>query len=308
MQTRPALPFDRLSPSLQGIAWLALSGIVFALLNTLLRHLTLELPPFQTVCLRYASGGLVLLPFVLHAGPRAYRPNRLAGQFFRGAAHTSGMLLWFTALPHLTLADTTAIGFTAPIFVMLGGAFVFHERMVWTRWVSALVGFAGVMVVVGPNLSGTGGTYQLAMLGSAPLFATSQLIAKALTRRDRSEVIVLWQCLTICLFSAPLAIWQWTTPSLVQCGWFLVSGVLGTTAHYCATQAYRVADVSATQPVRFFDLIWATIMGLLVFGNVPTATTLLGGLVIFAATTWTARREARGAAALARGKAYRRAA
>jgi drug/metabolite transporter (DMT)-like permease len=68
--------------------------------------------------------------------------------------------------------------------------------------------------------------------------------------------------------------------------------VLGSCAHYCATQAFRVADVSATQPVRFLDLIWATLMGFLVFGDVPTTATLLGGLVIFAATTWVARREA----------------
>ena len=291
MVPRPRLA--HLPPSVQGIAWLALSGLVFGLLNTLLRYLTLELPPFQTVCLRYLSGAFVLLPFVLRAGVHAYRPNGLAGQFWRGAVHTSGMLLWFTALPHLTLADTTAIGFTAPIFVMLGGMLVFGETMVWTRWISALIGFLGVLIVVAPNLSGAGGVFQLAMLASAPLFATSQLIAKALTRRDRTEVIVLWQSLTISLFSAPLAIWQWVTPTLAQCGWFLISGVLGTAAHYCATQAYRVADVSATQPVRFFDLIWATVMGLLVFGNVPTATTLLGGLVIFLATTWTARREAR---------------
>ncbi len=275
---------------------MALSGAIFAVLNTVLRHITLELPSVEAQCLRYVSGALVLLPFVLRAGLRAYSPNGLIGQLWRGAAHTSGMLLWFNALPHLTLADTTAIGFTGPVFVMLGGVLLFGERMIWARWVSAAVGFVGVIIVVGPNLSGSGGIYHLAMLASAPLFAASQLITKALTRRDRTEVIVLWQCLTISLFSLPLAVWQWVTPNLTQCGWFLASGILGSAAHYSATQAYRVADVSATQPVRFLDLIWASLMGLLVFGNVPTATTLLGGLVIFLATSWAARREARGRA------------
>jgi drug/metabolite transporter (DMT)-like permease len=287
-------PLRRLPPTLQGIGWMVLSGLWFGVLNALLRIITQHVPPVETQFLRYLSGALVMLPFVLRAGFRAYSPNGLMGQLWRGAAHTSGMLLWFTALPHLTLADTTAIGFTGPIFVMLGGVLLFHERMVWARWVSAAIGFCGVMIVVAPNLSTHSGTYQLVMLGSAPLFAVSQLITKALTRRDRTEVIVVWQCLTISLFSLPLALWQWHTPTLGQCGLFLLSGVLGSAGHYCATQAYRVADLSATQPVRFLDLVWSVTMGFLVWGDLPTSTTLLGGLVIFLATSWVAQREARG--------------
>lgn len=282
----------QLPPPVQGIALMVASGVVFGMLNTLLRVLTLQLPPIETQFLRYLCGAVVMLPFILRAGLRAYNPNGLLGQLWRGAAHTSGMLFWFTALPHLTLADTTVIGFTGPIFVMLGGALLFHERMVGARWLAAAIGFTGVMIVVLPHLSGGGGVYQLVMLGSAPLFAASQLITKALTKRDRTEVIVVWQCLTISLFSLPLALWQWQTPTMAQGGLFLLAGVLGSTAHFCATQAYRVADLSVTQPVRFLDLVWSVLMGLLVWGDWPTATTLLGGLVIFASTSWLVRREA----------------
>jgi drug/metabolite transporter (DMT)-like permease len=291
---RAALPVPALllRPVVQGMAWMVLSGAIFGVLNALLRVITLQLPPIEAQFLRYVSGAVVMLPFILRVGFRAYHPKGLAGQLWRGAAHTSGMLLWFMALPHLPLADTTAIGFTGPIFVMVGAVLVFHEPMLWRRWVSAFIGFGGVLVVVWPKLSGSSGFYDLVMLGSAPLFAASQLITKALTRRDRPEVIVVWQCLTISLFSFPLALLHWVWPSAVQYGWFLVAGVLGSCAHYCSTQAFRVADVSATQPVRFLDLIWATLMGFLVFGDVPTSSTLMGGLVIFAATTWVARREA----------------
>lgn len=293
------VPAILLRPSMQGMAWMVLSGAVFGVLNALLRVITQQLPPIEAQFLRYLSGALVMLPFILRVGFRAYNPNGLMGQLWRGAAHTSGMLLWFMALPHLPLADTTAIGFTGPIFVMIGAVLVFREPMLWTRWLSALIGFGGVLIVVWPKLSGSSGFYDLVMLGSAPLFAASQLITKALTRRDRPEVIVVWQCITISLFSFPLAILHWQWPNAMQCIWFLAAGVLGSCAHYCATQAYRVADVSATQPVRFLDLIWATLMGYLVFGDLPTSSTLLGGLVIFLATTWAARREAGGRSVLA---------
>ena len=282
-------------PDLQGMVWMLLSGALFALLNALLRLITLQLPPIEAQCLRYVAGALVMSPFILRAGLRAYNPNGLGGQLWRGAAHTAGMLLWFTALPHLTLADTTAIGFTGPIFVMLGGVLWLGERLIWARFLSAAIGFLGVLIVVAPKLSGNGGFYQLVMLASAPLFAVSQLITKALTRRDRTEVIVVWQCLTIALFSAPIAAWQWQTPTLLQCGWFLGAGLLGSAAHYSLTQAFRLAEVSATQPLRFFDLLWSTLMGLAVWGDVPTTSTLVGGVVICFATTWVARREARNA-------------
>jgi drug/metabolite transporter (DMT)-like permease len=297
LSSRPAylpIPTILLRPAVQGIAWMVLSGIIFGVLNALLRVVTLQLPPIEAQFLRYVSGALVMLPFILRVGFRAYHPNGLMGQLWRGAAHTSGMLLWFMALPHLPLADTTAIGFTGPIFVMIGAVLFFREPMLCSRWAAALIGFGGVLVVVWPKLSGSNGFYDLVMLGSAPLFAASQLITKALTKRDRTEVIVVWQCLTISLFSFPLAMLQWVWPTPAQYLMFLAAGVLGSCAHYAATQAFRVADVSATQPVRFLDLIWATLMGYLVFGDLPTRATLLGGLVIFSATMWVTRREARG--------------
>ena len=310
MPMRAALPLPAmlLRPAVQGMAWMILSGAIFGVLNSILRIITLQLPPVEAQFLRYVAGAIVMLPVILRIGVRAFRPNGLVGQLWRGVAHTGGMMMWFMALPHLPLAETTAIGFTGPIFVMFGAVLCFGERMLWTRWASALIGFGGVLIVVWPKLSGSAGFYSLVMVASAPLFAASQLITKALTRRDRTEVIVVWQCLTISLFSFPLAMWQWVWPSPVQCAWFLAAGVLGSCAHYCATQAFRVADVSATQPVRFLDLIWAALMGFLVFGDVPTGATLLGGLVIFAATMWIAQREARPAVSVASASVVRRAA
>jgi drug/metabolite transporter (DMT)-like permease len=273
------------------IAWTIAAGIAFALLNTLLRVVALRMPPLEVQFLRYFSGLIVMSPFIFRVGVKAYNPKGLTGQLWRGAVHTAGMVLWYMALPHLTLADTTAIGFTGPIFVMVGAALAFGERMYWERWLSAAIGFAGVLIVVGPKMTASGGIYELIMLGSSPLFAASALITKALTKRDKTEVIVVWQCIAISLFTLPLAIPRWEWPTAVQWAIFLSAGVLGSIAHYCATSALREADASATQGVKFLDLIWMTTMGFLVFGDTPTVSTLIGGVVIAGATTWIARRE-----------------
>jgi drug/metabolite transporter (DMT)-like permease len=285
--------FERFGPTLRGMLFTIMSGLIFTVLNTIMRVLALELDPFEAQFLRYAFGLVVMAPLILRTGLGNFRPNGIGGQLWRGIVHTVGLLLWFAALPRIPLADTTAIGFTAPIFIMIGAVLVLRERMVWVRWVAAFVGFIGVLIVVAPKLSGAGGSYNLVMLAASPMFAASFLITKALTRRDRPAVIVVWQALTVSIFSFPLALIHWTWPDPLQWGWFVVCGVLGSAGHFCLTHAFKVADISATQSVKFLDLIWAAIMGYMVFGDSPSQSTIVGGLVIFAATVWIAHREAR---------------
>ena len=280
--------------TLLGMGWMALAGMLFCILNAIARHLTQEMDPFQTQFLRYLAGLVVLLPFMLRTGLAAWRPHDLPGQSWRGMIHTAGLLLWFWALPHVPLADLTAIGFTGPIFIMAGAVLFLGEPMVRARWVAAGIGFLGVMVVVAPQFTGTGGGFwTLVMLASSPLFAASFLITKALTRRDRPEVIVAWQAITVAAFTLPFAIPGWTWPTAEQWGWYLMTGLLGSTGHWCLTEAFRIADISATQPIKFLDMVWAATLGWLIFAEVPATTTFAGAAIIFVTTTWIARREAR---------------
>lgn len=284
---------SRLDPTVRGLLWSTSAGLLFVVLNTLMRVLSIRLEPFQTQFLRYVFGLAVLLPMVAHGGLAAYKPRNIRGQFLRGGVHTAGLCLWFLAIPHITIADTTAIGFTGPIFIMLGAALVFKEVMRWERWVAAAIGFAGVLIVVAPKLSAGGGVYTLVMLASSPIFAASFLITKALTRYERAGVIVLWQAITVAILSMPLALPHWQWPNAWEWIGFLACGILGSAGHYCLTRSYAVADISATQSVKFLDLVWATLLGWLVFNDTTSNTTILGGTVIFASTLWIARREAR---------------
>jgi drug/metabolite transporter (DMT)-like permease len=287
---------ERLDPTVRGLIWSMGAGLSFVVLNTLMRGLTLQLDPFQTQFLRYVFGLAVMLPLVARSGMAAYRPRDIRGQFVRGAVHTFGLCLWFVAIPHITLADTTAIGFTGPIFIMIGAAWLLGERMRWERWVAALIGLAGVLIVVAPKLTGSGGLYTLLMLSSAPVFAASFLITKGLTRYERASVIVVWQSITVAVFSLPLALLAWQAPTPGQWFTFLVCGLLGSLGHYFLARSYTVADISATQSVKFLDLVWASLLGWLVFADTPSQSTLIGGVVICASTLWIARREARRAA------------
>jgi drug/metabolite transporter (DMT)-like permease len=297
LQRRIALTghrLGRLDPVVKGLLWSASAGLVFSVLNALMRALAQQLDPFLAQFLRYLFGLLVLLPLLWRHGLAAYQPKNVGGQFLRGGFHTLGLMLWFAALPHIPLADMTAIGFTGPIFIMIGAYIFFKEPMRWERWLAAGIGFTGVLIVVGPKLSGSGGFYNLVMLASAPMFAASFLLTKGLTRYETTGTIMVWQALTVTIFSMPLAMlaWQWPTP--LQWAGFVLTGILGSLGHYCLTRSFQVADISSTQSVKFLDLVWASLIGWIIFADVPSSSTLIGGVVICAATIWIAGRESRG--------------
>ncbi|GAB3489062.1 DMT family transporter [Curvibacter fontanus] len=283
----------RLDPTVQGLLWSTAAGLCFVMLNTMTRYLTTQIPPLQSQFLRYLCGVIVLLPLVLRGGLAAWMPKNIVGQFQRGLVHTTGLAIWFTAIPHISLSDTTAMGFTTPIFIMIGAWLFLREPMRWERWLAAGIGFAGVIIVVGPNLTGAGGWWNLVMLSTAPMFAASFLISKALTRYEPAGVIVLWQSITVTLLSLPLALFDWQAVTAVQWAGYLLCGLLGSGAHYLLMRSYTVADISATQSVKFLDLVWAALMGWLVFADVPTSHSMIGGLIIAGSTLWIARRESR---------------
>jgi drug/metabolite transporter (DMT)-like permease len=203
--------------------------------------------------------------------------------------------LWFAALPRIPLADMTAIGFTGPIFIMIGARLAFNEPMRWERWVATLAGLAGVLIVVGPKLSASAGMYHLIMLASAPVFAASFLITKALTRYETTGTILVWQSISVATLSLPLALLNWQPIGGWQWAGFVLTGLLGSGGHYCLTRSFTRADISATQSVKFLDLVWSALLGFVLFADVPSSTTLLGGGLICAATVWLARRESHGA-------------
>jgi drug/metabolite transporter (DMT)-like permease len=280
-------------PVVQGMLWLIGAGVILTLLNALLRLITQQVDPLQTLFVRYLAGFVVMLPLALRGGMSHYRTQRVGSHLARAGVHMIGLAMWFTALPHVMLADVTAIGFTGPIFLMLGAALFLGEKMVAARWVAAGIGFAGVLIVLAPGLSGAGGAYSLMMLATAPVFAASLLMTKRMTREDGPTALVFWQSVGVTLFALPAALWVWSPLSAGQWLLFLLCGVMGSLGHYCLTKSFHRIDISATQSARYLDLIWASLFGLLFFGDVPPGTTLVGGAVILASTLWIAQREAR---------------
>jgi len=282
------------SATVRAMLWMVAMGILFTLLNTLTKVLAHEMDPWQVGFLRYLFGGVVMLGPALAAG-RALASKSPGLHLVRGLFHVGGMMLWFAALPFVTLPELTAIGFSGPLFVCIGAVLFLKERMSGARWIAVLAGFGGVLLVVEPWSGGLRGISHgmLLMLASAPVFAGSFLVAKVLTQHDRSEVVVFWQHLWVSVLLAGFVVPSWTWPTAPQWILLVLCGFLGAGGHYCMTRAFRVADISSVQSVRFLELVWAALLGLTIFGTAPETATLLGGAVILSSTFLLARHEAR---------------
>ncbi|MFI4998952.1 MAG: DMT family transporter [Reyranellales bacterium] len=281
-----------LPPNLRGILWVASSGVLFALLNVFTLIPAHHLNSYVLAFLRYSFGSLFLVPIFFRLGAyRALHTRRLPLHLFRGAIHTSGMMLWFVGLPLTTLASITALGFTGPIFVTIGAALFLSEDVRLRRWIAILVGFGGAMIIIRPGV-GDIGVGALCILASTPIFSASNLISKALARTDSANTIVIWQHVVIVICAAPFAIWFWQMPEWTDVLWFLAAGLCGTLGHLCQQSGYQLADITLLQPIGFLSLLWNTLLGFFLFSQQPDIWTFVGAAVIFASALYISHREA----------------
>jgi uncharacterized membrane protein len=190
------------------------------------------------------------------------------------------------------LAEVTAIGYTTPIFVTIGAALFLGERLRFHRIFSVIVGIVGALVILRPGFNEIS-IGQLAQLAAAPLFAISFLIAKRLTDHASPNVIVAMLSVICTLVLLPAALIEWQTPSLTEIIWLAMTALFATLAHYALTRALKVAPISVTQPISFLQLVWATLLGITLFGEPIDPFVIIGGGVIVISATYISHRESR---------------
>jgi drug/metabolite transporter (DMT)-like permease len=269
-----------------------LTTLLFACVTAIVRHVGSTVSAPEGAFLRYLFAVLLMLPWLrplLDTPPPA---SMLALFAVRGLFHGLGVILWFYAMARLPVAEVTALGYLAPLFVTVGAALFLGEKLHKRRLAAVVAGLVGALVILRPGLSPVS-TAHLAQLGAVPLFACSYLIAKQLSGRDDPATIVAMLSLGCTVVLLPGALMHWTWPGLSQIFWFFLTALLATLGHYTMTRALRAAPLTVTQPVNFVQLVWATAFGVVLFGEPLDPFVLLGGAIVIAAVTFIAHREAR---------------
>ncbi len=273
-----------------GIAWMALTGVLFVCVTGIVRYIGSNVPAAEAAFLRYVAGFILMLPFLWRALRKGIAPRSLWVFGLRGLAHAFGVILWFYAMAHISIAEVTAIGYTSPIYITIGAALFFGERMAARRVFAIFAAFVGAMIILRPGIQHIS-TGQLAQVVSAPLFAVSYLIAKRLSMRESPTLVVAMLSVFVTIGLAPFAYAVWQPPALSEVLWLGLVAVIATTGHYTMTRALQAAPLMVTQPVTFFQLIWATLLGMIAFGEPVDVWVLLGGGVIIASVSFISYRE-----------------
>ncbi len=274
-----------------GILWMLATGLCFICMTAGVKHVGADVPAAQSAFLRFALGLVFLLPMV---GP-LFR-LRLSRQGWsltalRGVVHTGAVILWFFAMTQIPLAEVTAMNYLNPIYVTLGAALFLGERLALRRVAAIGVALVGAMVILRPGFREISAGH-VAMLGTAIGLAGSYLVAKRLSADVGAALVVALLSVSVTVLLAPFAWAVWVPVPGWQLFWmFLVAGA-ATAAHYAMTRAFAVAPVTVTQPVTFLQLLWATLLGTLVFNEPMDGWVILGGAIIMASVLFITWREA----------------
>ncbi|MEQ8603786.1 MAG: DMT family transporter [Marivibrio sp.] len=278
--------------NLKGMGWMFCAAVGFASMHAAIRQVSHELHPFEIAFFRNFFAVLVMLPLLLKLGLAPLRTDRPWLLGARAAINLVAMLIYFTALSITPLADVSALSFLAPIFVTLLGVIFLKDSVGWRRWAAIAVGFAGAVTVIRPGL-GSFDIGHLYVVISTVIWAVALLIIKVLSRTESSMTITLYMGIMMAPMSLIPALFVWQWPSGGALLWLVGIGAFGAGAQWALSESLRLGETAVVMPIDFFKLIWAAILGYVLFQEVPDLFTWIGGAAIFAAATYIAVRESR---------------
>ena len=267
------------------------TGLMFVGVTVIVKYVGSELPAAEGAFLRYLLGLVFLIPMIrpIMAAHLTRRQVKLFA--VRGVVHTGAVILWFYAMSRIPLAEVTAMNYLSPIYVAIGAALFLGESLPPRRLAAVVAALIGAVIILRPGMREVDPGH-IAMLFTALAFAAGYLIAKQMSGEVSAAVVVGMLSITVTIGLAPFAYAVWVTPTLAQVGWMFLVACFATAGHYTMTLAFAAAPLTVTQPVTFLQLVWAVVLGAILFGEGIDGWVILGGGVIMAAVSFITWREA----------------
>ena len=278
---------------LRGIALKLGSVLVFIVMSSMIKTTAAHVPAGQAVFFRsaFAIPVIVVWLFLRRELATGFKAKNPIGHVWRGLMGTLAMGLGFAGLGYLPLPEVTAIGYAAPLLVVVFAAMFLGEEVRLFRLGSVALGLTGVLIVLSPRLTVLTGEAAghreafgaMLVLGGAVFAALAQVFVRKLVISENTSAIVFWFSLTATVLSLTTIPFGWVVPSLPEAATLIGAGLLGGVGQILLTSSYREADASLVAPFDYASMIFALLIGYFVFAEVPTWT-MLGGaaLVIFA--------------------------
>jgi drug/metabolite transporter (DMT)-like permease len=269
---------------LAGVALQLAALATFVVMDTMIKLLAAGYPVPQVMWARFLFGFLtVALALRLTMGHFPWRTRAPGWQTLRSLILAACNFLFTSALVHIPLADATAVGFASPLFTITLAAIILKEKVGWRRWAGVAIGLLGVVVLLRPPFLFGAGPVHWAMvlpLGTAALFAVYQILTRRLAGLDDARTTIFHTSLAAAVVMSATAPLTWTWPSAEGWAALVLLGILGGAGHGLLVMAFARAPASLLAPMSYTQIIWAVLAGILVFGDVPDALTVVGMAIV----------------------------
>ena len=289
---------DKISPAREdhvprGIMCMVVATLLFSIAFAISKWVVALYPVGEVMFLRSFSSliavAAVMLPMT---GFSVFATRRPRDHIARGLSQAISQTFSVLAFSLMPLAGAIAINFSAPLFAALVSIVWLKEHATPARWSALLVGFFGVLIVTNPGANSlTLGA--LFALGNAIMYGSVTVAVRGMTKTESANTLLIWQMVTITFFHSFLLFFGWRLPSPIDAALLFSSGFVMACGQYFWTQALRLAPTTAVSPFFYLMLVWALIIGFLVWGDVPTKGLLVGSAIVVGSGLFLLWREAR---------------
>jgi drug/metabolite transporter (DMT)-like permease len=276
-----------------GILFMVGATVMFASSSAISKWQLAIYPFGEVLAIRALTSLVVCAIFILpHTGMAVFRTNRLRDHVGRGVSQATSQTFIIIAFSMMPLGDAVAINFSAPLFATLFAALWLKEAVGPSRGTALLAGFAGVLIVTQPGA----GSFQLGTafaLANAVLYGTVTVAVRGMTATESALTLTMWQMVVIAVFQACLLVFGTVWPTPLDASLLTASGAFNALGQYWWTRALQLAPAPAVTPFYYLSLVWAMILGFLVWGDVPTAALLTGSAIVVGSGLFLLLRETR---------------
>jgi drug/metabolite transporter (DMT)-like permease len=275
----------------KGIALILASTIFLGLSDVTAKYLSSSLPSIEITWIRFLVFALIMTPAMIPGSPLyAMKTDRRTLHFMRGATVLGSSLFFITGLSFLPIAEASATGFVAPLFVTALSIVFLNEVVGLRRWIATGVGLFGVLVILRP---GTSAFHVAAFfpLVSALCWACTLIMTRMLSGTERAITTMTYSSIAGVLILSALVPFVWVTPTWQAVAFGVFIGIASTAGQWIVVLAFRYADASVLAPFSYTQLLWVSLLGFFVFGEIPDRWTIVGAGFIVASGLYTAHRE-----------------
>lgn len=269
------------------------SVALFVAMSALIKASSAHVPPGEAVFFRSFFAIPVIVVWLVWQGKLSVglRTQNPMGHLWRGLVGGTAMGLMFAGLGLLPLPEVTAIGYAAPLLVVIFAAMFLGERVRLFRLTAVALGLLGVLIVLSPRLSAFGSDEMdarealgaMVVLGGATCAALAQVFVRKLVQTEHTAAIVFWFSVTASVLSLLTLPFGWVVPTPAEATMLVIAGLLGGLAQICLTSAYRFAEAAVVAPFDYASMLLALIVGYVVFDEAPTQVMLAGASLVIAA-------------------------